>query len=134
MPSDEELRGLLMQSKTIAVVGCSRDPEKPANQIPAYMQEHGYKIFPINPSADRILGEKAFKTLSDVKQQIDLVNVFRPSEEAVAIVKEAAKVGAKAVWLQLGIESKEAEKIARRHGILYVANKCIMVEHRRLLS
>ena len=133
-PSDESIRGLLAHSMTITVVGCSRDPEKPANRIPAYLQERGYKIIPINPSADKILGVKAFKSLSDVKQPIDIVNVFRPSEEAVAIVQEAVKIGSKAVWLQLGIENEEAGRLARQHGILFVQNRCIMVEHQRLLS
>jgi len=133
-PSYEAMREMLCTAKTIAVVGCSRDPEKPANRIPAYLQEQGYTILPINPSADRILGQKAYKALRDVKQPVDIVNVFRPSEEAVAIIKEAIKIKAKVIWLQEGIENKTAEELARQHGILYVANRCIMLEHKRLLS
>jgi predicted CoA-binding protein len=123
---------ILRKYNTIAVVGCSRDPEKAAYQIPKYMKEHGYKIIPVNPSDGIILGEKAYGSLLDVDIPFDIVDVFRPSTEAVEVVKQAIKKQAKAVWLQLGIVNEEAAKLAKESGLEFVMDKCIMVEHKNM--
>ena len=130
--SDSSLKSLLASSKTIAVVGCSQNPEKPGNFVPAFLQSKGYRIIPINPNDLEILGEKCLKSVSELKQGIDIVSVFRPGEECEAIVKEGVKLKPKIVWLQEGIESKEAEKIVEIAGIPFVQNKCMMKEFKRL--
>ncbi len=144
---DEEIAEILRNAKTIAVVGCSRDPAKPAHEVPKYLQAHGYKIIPVNPFADEILGEKAFKTLSEVKQKkqkietknrtkIDVVEVFRPNAECPQIAREAVALDPKpkVFWMQLGIDNAEAAKLCEEHRVKVVANKCMMVEHERLIK
>jgi predicted CoA-binding protein len=134
MLSDKELKEILRSSKTIAVVGCSRDPEKDAHKVPKYLKEKGYKIIPVNPFAEEILGEKAYKNLSEIKEEVDIVDIFRPSEECLEIVKEAVKLKPKVIWMQLGIENKEAEKLAKENKIKVVMNKCIMKEYQRFFE
>ena len=134
MLTDKELKEILKSSKTIAVVGCSRDPEKDAYKVPKYLKEKGYKIIPINPFAEEILGEKVYKNLSEIKEEVDIVDIFRPSEECLGIVKEAIKLKPKVIWMQLGIENKEAEKLAKENKIKVVMNKCIMREHQRFFE
>ncbi|MEO9365286.1 MULTISPECIES: CoA-binding protein [Candidatus Nitrosocaldus] len=131
--SDDEIKSIL-SLKNIAVVGISRDPNKDAHIVPRYLMENGYNIIPVNPSADQILGRKAYKSLKDVPDdvRIDLVDVFRPSDQVLPIVKEAIEKGVKAIWLQLGIYNREAVEEARRHGIKVVYNRCMMQEHKRL--
>jgi hypothetical protein len=116
----------------ITVVGASAKPEKAAHSVPAHMQDHGWRIIPVNPHADVILGEPAFPTLAEVPEQVGLVNVFRPSAETPEVVRQAIAVGATAVWLQLGIASDEARDLARAAGLLYVEDRCLLVEQRRL--
>lgn len=135
---DAGLRELLA-ADTIAVVGCSTSPGKAAHDIPAYMQNHGYRIIPVNPFADEILGEQAYDSLADVEEEIDLVDVFRPSEETPGVVEDVvarnqAEGDAGAVWLQLGIQSSEAEQLAEDAGLRFVQDRCLKVEHRRLLG
>jgi predicted CoA-binding protein len=130
--SQSSIQKILTKYKTIAVVGCSRDPEKAAYQIPKYMKDQGYKVIPINPFAETIFGEKTYPSLIDVKEPIDIVDVFRPSNEAVAVVKQAIMKKAKAVWLQLGIVNEEAAQLAKENGLDFVMDKCIMVEHKKL--
>jgi len=126
-----EIKEILTKTKTIAVVGCSSNPKKVAYQVPKYLQEKGYKIIPINPNAKGILGEKVFASLNDLDQRVDLVLVFRPSEETPIVTKQA--VGqTKYIWFQLGIYNEEAEEIAKAANIPIIMNKCIMVEHRKL--
>src|SRR5689334_5894781 len=98
---------ILQYSVTIAVVGASRDPNKSAGSVPIEMKRHGFRIIPVNPVADTLYGEKAYKTLKDIPEKVNLVNVFRPSEEAADVVRQAVEIGARAVWLQLGIASPE---------------------------
>ena len=129
---DETIKSVLENSKTIAVVGCSSNPEKAANRIPKYMQEQGYKIIPVNPNSENILGEKCYKLISDIQENVDIVDIFRPSEECLEIVKEAIKINPKVIWMQLGIINKDAKKLAEQHGIKVVMDKCLMVEHRKL--
>ncbi|MEM2918684.1 MAG: CoA-binding protein [Candidatus Altiarchaeota archaeon] len=135
MINDKKIRKILNESKTIAVVGCSRDPEKDAHKIPKYLKERGYKIIPINPFAKEILGEKSYKTLSDIKEPIDIVNIFRPSEECLQIVKEAIKLKPKpkVIWMQLGIKNEEAKKLAEKNKIKVIMDRCIMTEHKNLI-
>ncbi len=115
-----DVREVLERTDAIAVVGCSRDPRKAAYSVPAAMQSAGYRIIPVNPNADEILGEKAYPTLLDVPEDVDLVNVFRPSEQATEVVRRAVEVGAKAIWLQQGIVSAEGRRLADEAGIPYI--------------
>lgn len=134
MIDDEEIIKILKESKTIAVVGCSRDPEKDAHKVPKYLKEHGYRIIPVNPFANEILGEKVYKTLSEIKEPVDVVDIFRPSDEVLGVVKEAIKLKPKVIWMQLGIRNEEAAKLAEQNGIKVVMNRCMMIEHKRLIT
>jgi predicted CoA-binding protein len=124
---------ILEQSKVIAVVGASRFPDKEAHDVPVQMQRAGFRIIPVNPFAEELFGERAYRRLTDIPEPIDLVNVFRPSDETPDVVQEAVAIGAKAVWLQLGIASSESRRIAEDGGLDYVEDLCIAVE-RRLLA
>ncbi|MDZ5812080.1 CoA-binding protein [Halorubrum sp. AD140] len=135
--TDDEGLDRLLSAETIAVIGCSRAPGKAAHDVPAYLQRHGYRIVPVNPFADEILGEPAFDALADVEDEIDLVDVFRPSEEVPSVIDEvrerhAARGDAAAVWLQLGISHDEAAAAAEADGIDVVQDRCLKVEHGRL--
>ena len=118
---------ILEQSNVIAVVGASRDPGKSAYSVPQQMQLHGWRIIPVNPFADELFGEPVYRTLADVPEPIDVVDVFRPSEDAPDVARQAAAVGAKALWLQQGITSEEARRIAEDAGMDYVEDLCIAV-------
>ncbi|GAA0643571.1 CoA-binding protein [Salarchaeum japonicum] len=132
--SDDELREIL-QAETIAVVGCSSTPGKAAHDIPKYLADHGYEVIPVNPYADEILGKPAYDSLDDVAEDIDLVDVFRPGDEAPGIVERAiARDDVTTVWLQLDITSDEAAEMAEDAGLRFVQDKCMKVEHRRLLG
>jgi uncharacterized protein len=126
-----ETERLLRTYDTITVVGASRDPGIEAHAIPAQMQKHGWRIIPVNPYADELFGEKAYPTLADVPEPLGLVDVFRPSEDAADIVRQAIAAGATAVWLQLGIVSAEARALAEAAGIAYVEDRCLAVERAR---
>ena len=119
---------ILQYARTIAVVGASRDPSKAAGSVPPSMQRHGFRIIPVNPYADELYGEKAYRTLADVPEPIDIVDVFRPSPDAPEVARQAVAVGARAVWLQQGIRSAEARRIATEGGLDYVEDNCIAVE------
>ena len=122
----------LLQSKTIAVIGISGDPSKPSHYVSAYMQQHGHRIFPINPSLETVLSEKCYPSLSALAEKPDLVNVFRLSKFIPAIVDEMIVLGLPALWIQLGILNEEAAATAEAHGIKVVMDRCIMVESRLL--
>ena len=122
---------MLEEFDTVAVVGLSADPVKSAHSVPAAMQAYGWRVIPVNPHADELLGEKVYRRLADIPEPVEFVNVFRPTAEAADVVRQAAEIGAKAVWLQLGIVSPEARAIAAEHGILYVEDRCIAVERAR---
>jgi predicted CoA-binding protein len=127
----------LLDAETIAVVGCSTTPGKAAHEVPAYLQRHGYRIVPVNPFAEEVLGEPAYDAVGDVEAEIDLVDVFRPSEEVPGVIDEvrerhAARGDAGAVWLQLGISHDEAAAAAEADGIDVVQDRCLKVEHGRL--
>jgi len=130
--TDAELRELLAADR-IAVVGCSTTPGKAAHDVPAYLQEQGYEIVPVNPYADEILSETAYDSLADVPGEIDIVDVFRPSEEVAGIVEDALeRGGVGAIWLQLGIRDDEAAARAEDAGVPVVQDRCMKVEHGRL--
>jgi uncharacterized protein len=124
-------REILQHSAVIAVVGLSRDPNKDAHHVPARMQRAGWRVIPVNPHAAEILGERSYGRLEQIPEPVDLVNVFRPSEEAADVARQAAAIGAKALWLQLGIASPEARRIAEAAGMHYVEDRCIAVERSR---
>lgn len=131
-PTDEELKQIYADTKTIAVVGASADERKPSHNIPAYLQSQGYRIIPVSPKGGEIFGEPVFKTLTDVDVPVDVVDVFRPSEETSDIARDAVAIGAKVLWLQAGIESDEAASIAREGGLQVVMDKCMGATHRQL--
>jgi uncharacterized protein len=122
---------MLEEFDTITVVGLSADPTKSAHSVPAAMQAYGWRVIPVNPHADELLREKVYRRLADIPEPVEFVNVFRPSADTPDIVRQAVDVGAKAVWLQLGIMSAEARTIAAEHGVLYVEDRCIAVERAR---
>ena len=119
---------ILREFRSIAVVGLSRDPSKAAHAIPARLQSAGFRVIPVNPLADTLLGEKSYAKLADVPFSVEVVLVFRPSEEAAAVAKAAVAIGAKALWLQQGIVSAEARRLAEAAGMLYVEDRCMGVE------
>jgi len=134
MIEDKELKEILSESKTIAVVGCSRDPKKAAHIVPKYLKDQDYKVIPVNPFAEEILGEKVYRTLSEIKDPIDIVNIFRPSEDCLEVVKNAIDIKPKVIWMQLGIKNTEAAKVAEKHGIKVIMDKCIFIEHKHLIE
>ncbi|MFG1803395.1 CoA-binding protein [Micromonospora carbonacea] len=119
---------ILADSAVIAVVGASRDPGKAAHRVPAQMQRYGWRIIPVNPTVDELFGERAYASLADIPHPVDLVDVFRPAWDAVGVVREAVAIGAPAVWLQLGIVSPEARRIAEEAGVDYVEDRCLIIE------
>jgi len=123
---------VLERATTVAVVGCSTDPTKAAHRIPAELADAGYTVIPVHPSAEEILGAHAYRSLTDIPDHVHLVDVFRPSEEAPAIARQAVEIGADALWLQLGIRSDEAHAIADEAGLAYVEDRCAGAERRRL--
>jgi predicted CoA-binding protein len=129
---DAIVETMLRSYDTITVFGASDTPSKPAHYVPAHMQQHGWRIIPVNPAAREILGERAYATLADVPEQIGLVDVFRPSEATPDVARQAVAAGATALWLQLGIVSEEARSIAESAGLLYVEDRCLIIEQRRL--
>ncbi|MGC4964294.1 CoA-binding protein [Gordonia sp. DT101] len=129
--TDEVVEQILRTYDTITVVGASANPSKAANEVPAYMAEHGWRIIPVNPHADEIVGQKVYRTLAEVPEEVGLVDVFRPSEDAAEVARQAVAAGATALWLQLGIASEEARAIADDAGLLYVEDRCLIIEQRR---
>ena len=129
-----EIKEILSKNKTIAMIGVSKDSSKPSTIVMKYMQKYGYKVIPINPSAkgEKILGEEVFGNLDEIKIPIDIVDVFRPSKEAVEIAKDTVKIGAKVLWLQLGISSNEAKVIVETNNIDYVENRCTKMEYQKI--
>jgi predicted CoA-binding protein len=120
---------VLQDTKTIAVVGLSSNPARPSYGVSAYMQSAGFRIIPVNPNETEVLGEKSYARLEDVPVKIDLVDIFRRAEDVGPVVTSAIAIGAKSVWMQLGIANTEAAKVARAAGLKVVENACVMVEH-----
>lgn len=134
-PDDSKLEKIFKETRTIAVVGLSRKPERDSYRVAKYMQENGYRIIPVNPGLKQdVLGEKAYPDLASVPDKIDIVNVFRRSEDVPAVVDAALPLGPAVIWMQLGIVSREAAERAMESGVHVVMDSCIMVEHRRLMK
>jgi len=130
--SDEEIIEIL-NLKKVAVIGMSKHQEKAAHFVPKYLSENGFDIIPVNPNSDEILNKKCYKEINDIKDDIDIVDVFRPSEDVLPFVKDVIKKNPKVIWLQEGIHNEEAENLAREHGIDVVFNRCMLAEHQRLM-
>jgi len=126
-----DIKEILSKYKKIAMIGVSNDPTKASTIVMKYMQEYGFKVYPVNPKAkgQKILGEEVFEKITDIKEDVDIVDVFRPSKEALAIAEDTVKIGAKVLWLQLGIKSEEAKKIVEENKIVYVEDKCTKMEY-----
>jgi len=129
--TDDEIRGIL-SLKRVAVIGMSKNKHKAAHYVPKYLSDNGFDIIPVNPTTDEILGKKCYNTISEVNDDVDIIDVFRPSELVLPIVEEAIKKKPKVIWLQEGIHNIEAEKLARDNGIKIVYNRCMLAEHQRL--
>ena len=128
-----EIKDILSKYKTIAMIGVSKDPTKTSTIVMKYMQKYGYKVIPVNPSAkgEKILGENVYEKITDIKEPIDIVDVFRPSKEAFPIAEDTVKIGAKVLWLQLGIRDENAKKLMEKNNIDYVENKCTKMEYQK---
>ena len=126
-------KDILSKYKSIAMIGVSNDPTKASTIVMKYMQNYGYKVYPINPSAkgQKILGEEVFEKITDIKEPVEIVDVFRPSREALEIAKDTIKIEAKVLWLQLGIKSDEAKKIVEENKIKYVEDRCTKMEYQK---
>ena len=132
--SDDEIKKFYTM-KNIAVVGMSKNEDKPAHYVPKYLIDHGYNVIPVNPTATEILGRKSYPTVSSIPDKIDIIDIFRRSEDVPSVVEDVIKKeGIKVIWMQEGISSKEAEKIAKEKDISTVYNRCMMAEHKRLFS
>jgi len=133
-PDDREIKDLLTKNKTIAVVGLSDKPERDSYRVAQYMQEKGYRIIPVNPRLKEVLGEKAYPDLASLPEPVDIVNVFRRSEEVPGVVKDALAAKPAVIWLQLGVVNEEAALFAQSQGVQVVMDRCIKIEHARLLG
>ena len=134
MESIETLKRILNEYKTIAVVGLSAKWNRPSHFAAKYMKEHGYKIIPVNPVYEEILGERCYPTLLDIPEPVEIVDIFRRKEDIPPIVEDAIKIGAKVVWMQLTIEHEEAAALARKAGLEVVMNRCVKIEHGRFFG
>ena len=131
---NDKIKEILSKYKTIAMVGVSKNDTKPSIIVMKYMQKYGFRIIPVNPSAkgEKILGEEVFAKLEDIKTSVDIVDVFRPSVEAFKYAEDTIKIGAKVLWLQLGIRSTEAEKMLEAKNIEYIENRCTKMEYQKI--
>ena len=127
------VRDILEKSKVIAVVGLSPKPERDSHEVAKYLQDQGYRIVPVNPRADTILGEKSYPDLASIPEKVDVVDIFRRSDDVPPVVDQAIDIGAKAVWMQLGIVNEAAAAKAREAGLGVVMDRCMLVEHRNLV-
>ena len=128
-----EIKNILSKYKSIAMVGVSKDPKKTSTIVMKYMQDYGFKVYPVNPSAkgEKILGEEVYAKITDINKNVEIVDVFRPSSEAYGIAEDAVKIGAKVLWLQLGIRDKNAKKLVEENKMEYVENKCTKMEYQK---
>ncbi len=128
-----EIKDILSKYKTIAMIGVSKDLTKTSTIVMKYMQKYGYKVIPVNPRAkgEKILGEDVYEKITDIKEPVDIVDVFRPSKEAFPIAEDTVKIGAKVLWLQLGIRDENAKKLMEKNNIDYVENKCTKMEYQK---
>ena len=128
-----DIKEILTKYKNIAMIGVSNDPTKASTIVMKYMQKYGYKVYPVNPRAEgqKILGEEVFAKISDINNQVDIVDVFRPSKEVYAIAEDTVKIGAKVLWLQLGIRDEKAKELMKKNDIEYIENKCTKMEYQK---
>ena len=128
-----EIKDILSKYKTIAMIGVSKDPTKPSTIVMKYMQKYGFRVIPVNPKAkgEKILGEEVFEKITDIKEPVEIVDVFRPSKEAYRIAEDSVKIGAKVLWLQLGIRDEDSKKLMKKNDIYYVENKCTKMEYQK---
>ena len=128
-----EIKNILSKYKSIAMVGVSKDLKKTSTIVMKYMQNYGFKVYPVNPSAkgEKILGEEVYAKVTDINKNVDIVDVFRPSSEAYGIAEDAVKIGAKVLWLQLGIRDQKAKKLVEENKMEYVENKCTKMEYQK---
>jgi hypothetical protein len=134
-PSDEEIRELLLSTKTIAIVGVSANTDRASYHVARYLQmKTQYELFFVNPAADEILGQKVYKSLSEIEQEIDLVDVFRKPADCLAVLDEAIAIKAKSVWLQLGISVPEVKSVGEAAGLSVIMDRCIKIDHAHLLK
>ena len=129
--SDDEIKEIF-SLKNVAVIGMSKNEAKAAHYVPKYLSQNGYNILPVNPTTDEILNKKCYSSVEDVSEPIEIVDVFRPSDQVLPVVQEAIKKKPKVIWLQEGIHNAEAEELARNAGIQVVFNRCMLAEHQRL--
>jgi predicted CoA-binding protein len=127
------IKEILSKNKTIAMIGVSKDSTKPSTIVMKYMQNYGFKVIPINPRAkgEKILGEEVFEKITDIKEPVDIVDVFRPSKEVYGIAEDTVKIGAKVLWLQLGISDLTAKELVEKNNIEYIENKCTKMEYQK---
>jgi len=132
----EITKKILEKYKNIALIGASKDLMKTSSIVMKYLQEYGFNVYPVNPSmkGEKILGEKVYGRISEINYPVEIVNVFRPSDEAIEIAKEAVKIDAKVLWLQLDIRNEEAKKIVEANNILYIENKCTKIEFEKYFN
>jgi predicted CoA-binding protein len=128
------LRRILRNARTVAVVGLSANWYRPSYFAAKYMQEHGYRVIPVNPAYDSVLGEKCYKSLRDIPEPVDVVDCFRKSAEIPALAEDAIAIGARVLWMQLGVENEEARRRAETAGLEVVENRCVKIEHARLFG
>ena len=128
-----DIKEILFKYKTIAMIGVSKDLTKPSTIVMKYMQKYGFKVIPVNPRAkgEKILGEEVYEKITDIKEPVEIVDVFRPSKEAYEIAKDTVKIGAKVLWLQLGIRDEESKKLMDKNNINYIENKCTKMEFQK---
>ena len=131
--SDEQIRDILSLKKVV-VIGMSKHSSKAAHFVPKFLSDNGYDITPVNPTAEEILGKKCYDSVSEIHEEIEIVDIFRPSDQVLPFVQEAIKKKPKVIWLQEGIHNSEAEELARKEGIKVVYNRCMLAEHKRLLK
>jgi predicted CoA-binding protein len=129
--TDEQIRDIL-SFKKVAVIGMSKHSSKAAHYVPKYLSDNGFDVTPVNPTADEILGKKCYDSVSEINEDIEIVDIFRPSDQVLLVIQEAIKKKPKVIWLQEGIHNSEAEELARKAGIKVVYNRCMLAEHRRL--
>lgn len=134
MSDIETLRRILATNRTIAVVGLSADWYRPSYFAAKYMQEHGYRIIPVNPKYPEILGERCYASLGDIPEKVDMVDVFRRTEDVLPIARQAIEIGAKTLWQQLGVVNLEVDRLAREAGLDSVMDRCVKIEHARLFG
>jgi hypothetical protein len=133
-PSDAELRGLLGDRPVIALVGASHRPTRPSHQVMAALLDEGYEVIPVNPNEREVLGRTCYASLLELPRRVDLVDVFRRASETPRVARDAVAIGARGLWLQLGVVNEDAWRTAREGGLLVVMDRCLIVEHRRLIG